>query len=85
MLEMLNQGLSVVRRLMVAGTSKSEGEFKKSSFSAKGYFGDCVEVSLGKMVVMRDSKNPTGGTLSFTQSEWTAFIAGCKASEFDLK
>ncbi|MBC3842748.1 DUF397 domain-containing protein [Streptacidiphilus sp. 4-A2] len=60
------------------------GPFKKSSFS--GNQGDCVEVAQatdgGRAV--RDSKNPDGGTQFYTASEWSAFIAGVKAGEFDL-
>lgn len=60
------------------------GPFRKSSFS--GNQGDCVEVApttdSGRAV--RDSKNPTGGTQCYTAAEWSAFIAGVKAGEFDL-
>lgn len=46
--------------------------------------GNCVEVADlpdgGRAV--RDSKNPQGAVLSFTQSEWQAFIAGVRDGEF---
>lgn len=47
--------------------------------------GDCVEVAElqdGRRLV-RDSKNPDGGNLTFTPSEWRAFIEGAKDGEFD--
>lgn len=47
--------------------------------------GACVEVaslpSGGRAV--RDSKNPTGGHLTFTATEWAAFTTGVKSGEFD--
>lgn len=47
--------------------------------------GDCVEVAElqdGRRLV-RDSKDPNGGTLTFSPSEWRAFIGGAKDGEFD--
>lgn len=47
--------------------------------------GDCVEVAnlpSGQRLV-RDSKNPDGAILTFTASEWRAFIEGVKHGEFD--
>ena len=47
--------------------------------------GQCVEVArLDQAVAVRDSKDPAGPVLTFTPAEWTAFIAGTKAGEFDL-
>lgn len=46
--------------------------------------GNCVEVAElqdGQRLV-RDSKNPSGGILTFTPSEWRAFIEGAKDGEF---
>ncbi|WP_030907543.1 DUF397 domain-containing protein [Streptosporangium amethystogenes] len=57
--------------------------------------GDCVEVAVvdgldeghkagaGPLYVLRDSKNPDGPKLFFTQSEWDAFVGGVKLGEFD--
>jgi hypothetical protein len=57
--------------------------FHKSSYSNGS--GDCVEVAVksegGRAV--RDSKKPEGAILDFTPDEWTAFILGAKAGEFD--
>ncbi|MFC8362027.1 DUF397 domain-containing protein [Streptomyces griseorubiginosus] len=60
------------------------GPFVKSS--ASGQQDNCVEVaplSDGGRAV-RDTKDKTGPILMFTPTEWTAFVVGVKASEFDL-
>lgn len=46
---------------------------------------DCVEVDFTAAgVEMRDSKaRGTGPTLHVTPTEWTAFVAGARADEFD--
>ena len=46
--------------------------------------GACVEVaSAGDGVAMRDSKDLDGPMLRFTRAEWTAFLGGAKAGDFD--
>jgi uncharacterized protein DUF397 len=46
--------------------------------------GACVEVaSAGDGVAMRDSKDQDGPMLRFTRAEWTAFLGGAKAGDFD--
>jgi hypothetical protein len=57
--------------------------FVKSSASG----GDgCVEVAIHPRhgVVVRDSKDPGGAVLSFTDREWVAFVEGVRNGEFDL-
>ena len=45
---------------------------------------NCVEVAfIDEAIVVRDSKNPAGGVLTFTPGEWGAFLAGAKDGEFD--
>ncbi len=68
-----------------------EKRWRKSSFSdGAGY---CVEVGMSSEgISLRDSKyqqNPANNPaiepiLSFTSSEWLAFVAGVKAGEFDM-
>ncbi|WP_067698379.1 DUF397 domain-containing protein [Nocardia jejuensis] len=55
----------------------------KSSHSSGGQ--DCVEVAFFESggVGVRDSKNPGGGALVFTPSEWDTFTAGVVSEEFD--
>jgi len=59
-----------------------KGVWRKATKS--GNNGACVEVrDRGDRVDVRDSKNPTGPILSFTPSEWDAFLDGAKKGEFD--
>jgi hypothetical protein len=43
--------------------------------------GDCVEVAdnLPGRVLVRDSKDRTGGLLSFTPAAWRAFVAATRS------
>jgi predicted secreted Zn-dependent protease len=53
--------------------------------SKSGNQGQCVEVAtVANGVLVRDSKNPTGPVLSFTEAEWDAFLDGARKGEFDL-
>ena len=57
--------------------------WRKSSFSG-GNGADCVEVAdIDDGVLVRNSNRPQAGTVAFTRSELAAWIAGCKAGEFD--
>jgi hypothetical protein len=55
----------------------------KSTFSGAR---DCVEVAreAASGILLRDSKDPSGPMLAFTETEWRAFLDGAKAGEFDL-
>ncbi|WP_433258701.1 DUF397 domain-containing protein [Streptosporangium sp. CA-135522] len=71
--------------------------WRKSSFSGNGG-ADCVEVAVvpgdptlaghkadaDEHYLVRDSKDPNGPKLTFTRSEWAAFVKGVKADEFDV-
>lgn len=59
-----------------------EVSWRKSSQSSQG---NCVEVSQGHAlgVLVRNSRDPEGSILSFTPSEWRAFVEGVKLGEFD--
>ncbi len=60
----------------------SELEWFKSSFSANGESCcTCARLSDGGMAV-KDSKNPDGGILIFSRTEWQTFIGGVKLGEF---
>lgn len=60
----------------------SDPRWRKSTFSGTG--SDCVELAdFGDTVGVRDSKDPDGGTLTFSRSEIAALVKGIKAGEFD--
>jgi hypothetical protein len=55
----------------------------KSSLSFSN--GNCVEVAElpGGSVGVRNSRDPDGSVLKFTQAEWDAFLGGARRGEFD--
>jgi Domain of unknown function (DUF397) len=62
-----------------------ENAWVKSSFSGNGSGSDCVEVApLAGGRAFRDSKNPAGGDLRFTEGQITAFLRDIKAGKFDI-
>lgn len=55
--------------------------WRKSSYS-NGDGGACVEVAtLGHEHAVRDSKNPTGNVLAFSNDEWSAFVDAVRAGD----
>jgi Domain of unknown function (DUF397) len=65
--------------------SMSNGHCAEVAFlrSSRCQSGECVEAAASPFGVMvRDSKNP-GPVLTFTPSEWLAFLAGVHKGEFD--
>lgn len=60
-----------------------ELKWRKSTFSG-GNGGNCVEVAQTvEGVLVRNSKRPEQEPMVFTKPEIEAWIAGCKAGEFD--
>jgi hypothetical protein len=58
--------------------------WKKSTASGTG--SNCVEVGRTESVIcIRDSKDPAGPLLSFSRTEWAAFLEGVKAGEFEIE
>ncbi|MFI0978323.1 DUF397 domain-containing protein [Streptomyces sp. NPDC021093] len=50
-------------------------DWRKSSYSDSGG-GNCVEVATCPHTIhIRDSKNPTGPTLTVAPADWSAFVA----------
>lgn len=63
-------------------TTPNSPAWRISSFS--GSSGSCVEVAqVGEHVLVRNSQRPDAGTLAFTDGQMAAWIAGCRAGEFD--
>jgi len=61
--------------------------WRKSSRTGggSGGGGNCVEVTAAdNLFGVRDSKNPTKGSLMFTSHQWGNLIRGVKNEEFDL-
>lgn len=57
--------------------------WRKSTRSASGG-NECVEVAFGPAAVLiRDSKDPTGGHLRVDPIAWTDFVRGVKEGRFD--
>ncbi|MGH7743363.1 MAG: DUF397 domain-containing protein [Candidatus Dormibacteria bacterium] len=59
------------------------GRWVKSSRSES--VNDCVQVMklTGGGRSVRNSKDPGGPVVTFTESEWSAFLGGAKDGEFD--
>jgi Domain of unknown function (DUF397) len=56
----------------------------RRSSACTGADATCVEVAVRDgQVVVRDSKDADGPTLCFTAVEWSAFVRGIRAGEFD--
>jgi hypothetical protein len=64
-------------------TSVPAPRWRKSSYS--GTNGDCFEISdlWNETTRVRNSKHSTAGSLVFASSNMGAFIAACRAGEFD--
>lgn len=48
--------------------------WRKSSYSGGTEDSNCVEVALADDALVRDSKNPSGGVLTFGSTAWKNFI-----------
>ena len=51
---------------------------KSSRSSSNG--GDCVEVAPGRLIAVRDSKDPDGPRLLFTSTQWQEFPGRIKVT-----
>jgi hypothetical protein len=60
-------------------TTKNEPSWRKSTRSGSNG-GDCVEVAdnLPGRVLVRDTKDREGGTLTFGSAAWSAFVVSVK-------
>jgi hypothetical protein len=54
------------------------------SSRSTGNGGSCVQARRhAGQIEVRNSKNPTAGTVHFTLEEWDSFLDGAKKGEFD--
>lgn len=59
-------------------------DWVKSSYSGITGGGNCVEAAhIATATLVRNSKDRSGLAVSFTPTEWEAFIQGVKDGEFD--
>ncbi|HEX8348185.1 MAG TPA: DUF397 domain-containing protein [Actinoplanes sp.] len=66
--------------------SDNEPVWRKGTRSTNG--GNCVEVAAGLaagtgVVLVRDSKNPSGPVLTVPAVGWAAFVAAARGGHFD--
>ncbi len=59
--------------------------WRKSSFSGGGGANGCVEVAFlpDGQVALRDTKDRSLAPHLYTPTEWSAFVCGVRAGEFD--
>lgn len=58
----------------------------KSSFSNGSGGNNCVEaIEMYGEIYVRNSNHPDDLPTVFSRDEWTAFVAGVKAGEFDIE
>ncbi|WP_394620345.1 DUF397 domain-containing protein [Lentzea sp. JNUCC 0626] len=57
---------------------QQERVWRKSSYSGATEDGDCVEVSVLSGALVRDSKSPSTGVLSFGVTAWASFVQGLR-------
>ena len=66
----------------MADSERASNVWRKST--ASGGSGDCVEVAFTtEAVYVRNSQDPSGPQLTFSYSEWAAFLTGAQRGEFD--
>ena len=67
----------------MAHAESADGVWLKSKASQVN--GNCVEVAFNAEAVrVRNSQDPDGPVLSFSHSEWRAFLTGARGGEFDI-
>jgi hypothetical protein len=69
---------------MIDGIDSASLAWRKSSYSEGA--AECVETAVlpDRRIAVRDSKQPDGAIQLYTAAEWSAFVRGAKAGEFDL-
>jgi hypothetical protein len=67
----------------VTDAASADDVWRKSTASQPA--GNCLEVAIGVDAVrIRHSEDRSGAVLSFTHTEWRAFLDGARNGEFNL-
>lgn len=65
-------------------TELRQGSFLWKKSTASGSSG-CVEVArAGEIIIVRDSKDPSGSSLTFSGEEWKEFLVSTRADRFNF-
>jgi hypothetical protein len=74
-----------IKDMQFGSGADSAQNWRKSSRSMTN--GNCVEVAglAGEFIGVRDSVNPRGTVLGFTQGGWDAFVGGVRNGNFDRR
>lgn len=65
----------------MADLERTDIVWRKSETSADG---QCVEVAFVEAAVLvRNSEDPSGPMLTFSRSQWSAFLDGARSGTFD--
>lgn len=57
-----------------------------NKFKGSCVVGGCVQVKkVENVIFVRDSKNPNGPVLEFSEKEWDTFLDAAKKREFDIE
>lgn len=76
--------LSNVKWLKASASGESDGNYIEIAKISGETGGPDHKKGHATLIAMRESKNPDGPILYFTQAEWDAFVAGVKDNEFDI-
>ncbi|WP_435173722.1 DUF397 domain-containing protein [Actinacidiphila sp. bgisy145] len=69
--------------LLPISDASTISSWRKSSYSGSEN-ADCVEFAqIADLVATRDSKNPNGPALVFTQDAWASFVGAVASGAFD--
>ena len=71
-------------RSSVAHPLKGDFDLTRAHWRSSGEQGRIQVAFVDNLIGMRDSHDPDGPVLVFTEAEWDAFVAGAKDGEFDL-
>jgi len=71
-------------RSTVTHPLKGQFDLSRAQWRGSGEQGRIQIAFVDNLIGMRDSRQPDGPVLVFTEAEWDAFVAGAKDGEFDL-